>query len=133
MEQAYEQEKYPVRDRTLWFSVGTGVVVWVIHFLAIYVVVELVCRQNWLNFTILGISGTQVTTLLITVIGVAIVATAGMVSYQQWRRLREENKDWHSIRERYRFMIFSGLVMNVVFIVLMILTFLPSLVLPVCR
>lgn len=121
-----QRQERPVRDRTLWFGVGAGVIVWALHFFAIYVLVDQVCRGNWQV-------NPQVVSLILTVIGVAIVALATLTSYRNWRALRENDESFGSARERYRFMSLSGAVLGITFIALMILTFLPVFIVPTCR
>lgn len=174
--QASIQTSAPVRDQTLWFSVATGTVVWALHFFASYVLVDQVCRHNWLDFTTLGMNGLQFVTLLLTVIAVGITAASGVVSYQAWRKLRggdgteteidtakfsakatalsptrnmERETDLQAAHDRaplagsiseaietanrYRFMTFSGLALSVIYIALMILTFVATFIVPPCR
>jgi len=130
METSYEPTP-PVRDRRLWFGVGAGVIVWAIHFFAMYGVVDLVCRWGGLEFRVLGLSGLQFTLLLLTLVAVAVVATAGVISYRHWRELRDS--DFAPEQDRYRFMTFSGWVMSVVFAALIVLTFVPAFIVPLCR
>lgn len=122
-----QRQERPVRDRTLWFGVGTGVIVWALHFFAIYVLVDQVCRGNWQV-------NAPVVMLGLTVIGVAIVASATVISYRSWRALRPaEDPSFAPGRERYRFMMFSGAVLGVTFSALMILTAVPAFIVPTCR
>ncbi|MBE2270472.1 MAG: hypothetical protein IAE80_19705 [Anaerolinea sp.] len=121
-----QRQVRPMRDRTLWFGVGAGVIVWALHFFAIYVLVDQVCRGNWQV-------NAQVVSLVLTVIGVAIVALATLLSFRSWRKLRADGEAYDAAHERYRFMSFSGAVLGVTFIALMILTFVPTFVVPTCR
>ena len=133
MQSTRENGAPPVRDRTLWFGVGAGVTVWGIHFFVTYALVDQVCRRNWLNFTVIGLSGTQFVLLLLTLIGVAIGGAAGIISYWHWRRLRAEGDSFAPESGRYRFMMFSGMVLSILFAALMVLTVIPSFVVPLCQ
>lgn len=128
-----ETRQPPVRDRTLWFSVGAGVVVWAFHFFASYVLVDQFCRNGWFTVTLLGLPGIQAALLILTLIGVAIVGAAGILSYRHWRSLRGADDEFHPSTGRYRFMMFIGLVMSTAFIALMLLTAAVSFILPTCR
>jgi hypothetical protein len=122
----------PIRDRTLWFCVGAGVVVWSLHFFLSYVLVDQVCRNNWFNFKAAGISGLQWAITVLTVAGVAIVGAAALSSYRAWRELND--KDTRSlVEDRYRFMMFSGMALSITFIVLMVVNYVPTFMLPPCR
>lgn len=138
MQQSLEGNR-PPRDRTLWFGVGAGVVAWLIHFFAIYILVDLFCRRAGLNFTFIGLTGLQFVLLALTVIGVGITAAASTLSYRHWQRLRRDDgradtpETFAPGAERYRFMLFGGFVLNVVFIALMLLTSAVSFILPPCR
>lgn len=50
-----QRQERPVRDRTLWFGVGAGVIVWALHFFAIYVLVDQVCVYRQTKWDIRGL------------------------------------------------------------------------------
>ncbi|NJO85009.1 MAG: hypothetical protein HC828_21155 [Blastochloris sp.] len=131
MEQTQDRAHAPIRDRTLWFSAGAGIVTWAIHFFVIYVLVDQVCRNGWLNFSVLGLRGLQFTTLILTLAGAVLVAVAALSSYHAWRAVDAD--DGADQNHRYRFLTFSSLVLNITFIALMILTFAPTFIVPPCR
>lgn len=133
MQPTRENAAPPVRDRTLWFGVGAGVIVWGIHFFTTYVLVDQVCRRNWFNFTVLGMPGLHFVLLLLTLIAIAIVATAGVLSYRHWRRLRGDDDSFAPESERYRFMTFSGMMLSTLFAALIVVTFIPSFFVATCQ
>lgn len=124
----------PIKDKTLGFSVGTGVIVWAIHLMAVYVFVALACGRGWLEFGKLSISGVNLILIILTIPAVILIVVAGIVSYRGWRKLREhKGVGEDSQHKRYQFMLLSGAILNLLFSLLVIITLVPSFILPPCQ
>jgi hypothetical protein len=67
MTQATAERKQP-DQRSLWFGMLTGPIVYSLHFVTVYLLVEAACRAGLLQFTMLGISGISFAVALLTVV-----------------------------------------------------------------
>lgn len=126
----------PVRDRDQWLGVGTGVIAWALHLFILYVLVDQVCRNGWLAFTAAGMTGLQFTSLVLTVIAIALTAAGGWLSWRGWRRVRAVRAaaaPQSDTLSRTRFMTAAGMILSIGFIAVMLLTFIPSFVVAPCR
>ncbi len=136
MEAVKERTPPPISDSSLWFGVGTGVAVWMLHLMAMYALVALACGRGWLDFTALGLSGMRFTLLILTLLAVALVGSAALTSYRHWRGLRQQATSEQATttrHKRYVFMTFSGILLNIGFTMLIVMTLVPTFAIPPCQ
>lgn len=124
----------PVKPGQLWFGLLGGAAVFAIHLTVSYGLVSLSCFWGWLNFEILGMTGTQFVLIVFTLISAAIVLFAGSIAYRNWRQLRNESQPGVGSPEegRYRFMTFLGVMLNALFLISILVSIVPSLTLSLC-
>jgi hypothetical protein len=116
--------------RPLWVSLLSGPIVYSLHFLLVYFLVEAACRADWLRFELLGLNGISVWVLVLTVIAALVTLYSG---WRAWRRWRESKEHEPERLEGYAgLMSFSGVWLNGIFTGLILLTGLPALWLVVC-
>jgi hypothetical protein len=135
------QVGYPTNQTNSWMrwvQLLAGPVLWSLHFLASYFLVEAFCNMGW-NFTILGING--LSSLLVTITILAIVSSSlfALKSYRVWRKM---NMD-HGLRDEFRetarwsegpreFMYFSGFLLSVLFTAAILMVGIPAFLLRPC-
>jgi hypothetical protein len=113
----------------LWFAFVGGAAIWFFQFGIFYALAEIRCNSSALNFTVLGLSGTQFIALLIGLLAVALVLFATAVAYRQ-RRLSKHLPQ--ETNERRVFMARASLYMNLLYLLVIIGTMIPVFILPPC-
>lgn len=131
-------EIVPRKVRSWWVQLLAGPVLWSVHFIVGYLLVEASCRAGW-NFQILGINGLSFIVIALTVLAVLGAILFGVTSYRGWksvntgRSLRDELRDtsrWSE--EPTEFMYFSGFLLSVFFALTIVMVGLPALFLHPC-
>jgi len=134
--QQYEAQVPPDRARSLWLGLLSGPVIYSVYFLAGYLLVDVACQANLLASTVLGLSLISVVVLGLTLVALALSLYAGFVTYRRWRRLRDTSKldeeDDHLTEGPEHFMTFGGLLLNVLFAFVILVTGISALVLWPC-
>ncbi|RIK35952.1 MAG: hypothetical protein DCC55_28775 [Chloroflexi bacterium] len=133
--QTVEPREYQsVSLRQLWFSLGTGAVLWSVHLVASYAIVGLACERGLLLHVVWqGMSVVRWVLLIFTLVAAALVLYATVLAYANWRHLspaEETNGDQPA--GRFRFMALTGALLNVLFLVSILLSIGPTLFLPLC-
>jgi hypothetical protein len=116
--------------RPLWFALLSGPVVYSLHFLLVYFLVEAACRADWLRFELLGLNGISVWVIVLTVIAALVTLYSGLVAWRNWRRIKQQETE--RLEGYAGLMSFSGVWLNGIFAGLILLTGLPALWLVVC-
>jgi hypothetical protein len=122
----------------LWLSVLAGPVIWLVHFLASYLLVEAFCNLGW-SFTLLGINGLSFLLVILTVLGVVGTGLFALKSYRAWKKVNWD----HGLRDEFRettrwsegageFMHFSGFLLSLLFTATILMVGIPVLFLPAC-
>ena len=75
-----------IKSWQLWFSLGAGIIVWVIHLMIVYPLTSLSCEWGWFPSAVGGLSGLQVVQIIVTVIAAIITIVAGFLAFQNQRR-----------------------------------------------
>jgi hypothetical protein len=122
----------------LWVQLLAGPVLWSVHFLLSYLLVEAFCQMGW-NFRILGASGLPVILTALTVLAIISASLFGLKSYRAWKNLNDNRSLAGEIREASRwseepleFVYFSGLLLSVLFTAVILMTGIPVLFLSLC-
>ena len=124
--------------RALWVQLLAGPVLWSIHFLVSYMIVEAACQAGW-SFTILGMSGLSFLVIVLTALAVLGTVFFAFKSYRGWRGIHADRR----LRDQFRegstwfegpvdFMYFSGLLLSVLFAIVILMVGLPALFLQPC-
>ena len=124
-------------NRSPWFHILGGPVLWSAHFLASYAWVEFACRVRLLVFhsTILGLTVLSWSFLILTFIAVLATLYIGWSAYRSWRQLKgtQQTNELDSWRvESRRFMAMSGILLSALFSLVILFSGLPALVLAPC-
>lgn len=119
------------RQGWLWFGVATGPIAWALHLVLVYAVQTLSCQWGFLQFNVLGLHALRLTLLLLTGLILAIVIWSSFVAYGFWRQFGNNGVD-RPEGDRFRFMAFSGLLLNIFFAVAIVLSMVPVLTLSIC-
>jgi hypothetical protein len=130
--------KQEINTRILWVQLLAGPILWSVHFLVGYLLVEAGCQAGW-NFRIFGIHGLSFILILLTIL--AIIAT-GLLAVRSYRGWRNNHTD-RSLRDQFRergtwfegpvdFMYFSGFSLSVLFAGVILMVGLPALFLHPC-
>lgn len=125
-------------SRMLWIQWLAGPVIWSVHFLLNYLLVETACQAGW-NFGLPGMNGLSFLVIVITLLALIITGLFARTSYRGWKAFRRE----HSLRDKLRepapwfegpedFMYLSGLLLNGLFAATMLLVGLPAIFLQPC-
>jgi hypothetical protein len=134
--QMEENRNPPVDSKRLWFALGAGPILWVLHLLASYVLASLPCITPAFNFMVLGLPGIRFVLIVFTLVMALLVFLAGFMGYGIWRSLRREAEEREEDRRpgvtRFHFMAFSGTLLSVLFGATILLTTGPILALHVC-
>jgi len=109
----------------------TGPLAWLVHLTVSYVLASLTCLRVWPGFTIFGWSGGLVMMIVFTLAILALIATAGWLAFQHWRRLSRRT-DWRGTGFD-RWMAFSGVLLSGMFFVAVLFAGLPAVMLQPCR
>jgi hypothetical protein len=124
-------------NRSPWFHLLGGPILWSAHFLVSYAWVEFACRVSLLalDSTLLGLTVLSWSVLIFTFLAVLATLYVGWSAYRSWRGLRGQQEtneiDSWGLESR-RFMALSGILLSVLFSIVILLTGLPALVLRPC-
>jgi hypothetical protein len=115
---------------SLWFGVLTGPILYSLHFMAVYLLVETACKAGRLQFSVLGINGIAFWVVLLTLVAAGVTGYSTFVAYRDWRQTRLAGEGRH---ESYAaLMALLGLLLSGFFTVVILLTGLPALFLVAC-
>ncbi|RIK40437.1 MAG: hypothetical protein DCC55_15030 [Chloroflexi bacterium] len=115
----------------LLVGVLTGPVVYSLHFLLVYLLVEAACKAGLLEFTLLGFDGISIAVAVLTLIAVGITGYSAYAAYRSWRRTRPaEDENRHE--EYAPLLALVSLWLNGFFTVVILLTGLPAIFLVLC-
>jgi hypothetical protein len=119
----------------VWLALLAGPLTWAAYFIIGYLLIETVCKSDFLNFSLFGFSAVSVIILSLTLVGVAITLYAGFSNYRKWKQSpREETLDFGQDLENkpWRFMALSGLLLSGLFTLLILLTGVSVFILRPC-
>lgn len=122
----------------LWIQLLAGPLLWSVHFLLSYMLVETYCQAGW-NFRLFGLNGLSFLVIVLTILAVLATALFGLRSYRGWRSFHADR----SLRDQFResspwfrgpvdFFYFSGFLLSVLFGVVILLVGLPAVFLQPC-
>lgn len=130
------------RDRRLLGVLLAGPVVWFTHFMLVYLVAEMGCAGDGPGFELFDPPVPVVTTIVATILAVALCAVTGLWAWRWWRSSRREDDAPDRVRDavsreldgdqRGGSMAFVGFTLSVFSLVAVLFTAAPALVLWSC-
>ena len=131
------------RDRRARFALAmfvAGPVIWSVHFLLVYLVVEAGCSGDGPGLTLFDPPVPKVVTLAVTVAAAAAVLACAGWSWRRWRTDAAEVAADEAAdiagglqdRDRGGTLAFAGFLLSLLSVVTILLVGLPALVLPSC-
>jgi len=123
-------------ERDSLFSLIVGPMVWVAHFLSIYVFTALACARGFFEVEALGLGIVPLVGGALTLVAVALIVDAGVLSWRRWHAAQGEEQPPHDDNHpasRRRFMAYAGLLLSGIALIATIWEALPILFLTTCR
>ena len=125
-----EQQEIQSGGRSLWFGLLAGPIVYSVHFLVVYLLVEAACKADLLHFSVLSFNGIAVSVLVLTILAALINLVAGVLTYRTWQRRKDiEGGTQGSYAP---FMALVGVWLNGLFAITILATGIPPLFLQPC-
>jgi hypothetical protein len=123
-----QQKEY--HGKQLWFMLLSGPVVYIIYFLAVYILGEFGCLSEFRRVGIFGWSAVALGVLFLTLVAALITLGMAILSFIRWRGFRlgsEQDRGYP------RFMTFVGTWLNGLFTVVILMTSVPMFFGGFCR
>src|SRR5688500_11353958 len=125
----------PQDTRSLWLGLLAGPLTWAVYFILGYLLVEAVCKTDFLSFSLFSLPALSDIILLLTVIGLFITIYASFFNYRKWRQALEKGSldlDEQLGPGPARFMALAGLLLGGLFTLIILLTGVSVFVLRPC-
>ncbi len=122
---------HAVSLRQLWYSLATGAVVWSLHLIISYMLSSLACERGLFQAVWNGYTLSRWIVIGLTVLSILLVSYAGIVAYRNWQQLRRGNGSEPA--GRFRFMAYAGIVLNGIFLLSILISLIPTLLMPLCE
>ena len=102
-------------ERDSLFSIIGGPMVWVAHFLTVYIFTAIACARGFFHADLLGVGVVPLVGGLATLAAAALIVDAFVVSWRRWRGGGAPPAlpphDQTGVASRRRFMAFSGMLL----------------------
>ena len=123
-------------QRRLLTGLLVGPVVYTVYFFAVYLGVEAACRENLLQFSLLGLAGLEVAVLGLTLVAVVMILAVALYLYRASQnrasQQREKRTESHDAQDNSRFVQKIGLWLSGFFVLVTLVTGVPILFLKLC-
>ncbi len=120
--------------RQLWLSLATGAVIWSLHLVVSYALTSLACEHGLLQMPWGTYTASRWVVIGLTVLAAAAVSYALFIAYRDWQHLLQTNGESEDEPGgRFRFMAFLGVTLNGIFLLGIVVSLIPSLILPLCE
>ena len=123
-------------ERDSLFSIIGGPMVWVAHFLTVYIFTAIACARGFFYAELLGIRVVPLVGGLATVAAAALIVDAFVVSWRRWRGGAPPALPPHDqagVDSRRRFMAFSGMLLCGASLIAVLWEALPVVFFASCR
>jgi hypothetical protein len=122
------------RARNTWVSMAGGTATWALHLGVVYALTSLACERGWLERPILGLPGLQFVHLVTTLVAAVMVIGFGLLAWRVWQGdLPQESRLIEATEgERPRFMAMLAFLLNALYLLAIVISFVPILVVPAC-
>ncbi|HEX7002931.1 MAG TPA: hypothetical protein VF168_01940 [Trueperaceae bacterium] len=111
----------------MWFGVLGGGIAWSLHLLASYLLTESVCAVDPPRFQLLGLQGTSLLLLGITVLTALLALAAVIVGAGRWSKWRGDDEN-----QPASYLSLTGLILSSAFLLIILVEGLPPLFLEAC-
>lgn len=118
----------------IWLALVGGTVVWALALMTVYPLTSLACHWGWLGAPDRA-SGLKVIQTLVTLVAAGLVSGAGYVAYQEWQGDPTPGGQEDSERKAayIPMLAFVTLLLNGLYLLIMLVSLAPILVLNVCQ
>ncbi|MCE7984984.1 MAG: hypothetical protein DYG89_27740 [Caldilinea sp. CFX5] len=124
---------HTVTLRTLWWTLAAGAVIWSLHLIIGYMIVSLSCERGLRQGTWGTFAVSRWLAVGLTVVAAAVVAYAGVVAYRNWQEVKRAPVAADDVAAgRFRFMAWLALFLNAIFLLSIVVSLAPTLLLPLC-
>lgn len=130
------QERDVTQVNPQWYTLLAGPIIWTVYFLVSYSLAEFGCRGGWLAGTLAGLPAASVVVVALTLVALAVSGLATYRTFRRWQRSQGDpngDKGWFQVEDRHRFMVLAGLLLDVLFTFLILLSGIPALMLIPCQ
>lgn len=118
------------RHRYWWLRLLAGPIIYGVYFALAYLAVEAACRRGWLRFSVADTNGITVTVLALTVAAAVAVLFSLAAAALRWRRLRLDTRS--ATADADRFVVQVGMMLDALFLLLILATGAPMVLLAPC-
>lgn len=118
-------------DRMIWVLFLAGPVIWIAHFMAVYLLAEAVCAADGTTTRVLGLRPVSLVTLAATAAAVAATSLLAGIAHRRWRD-RRESPDWLAGDDLNPGLALAGALLGVVFVVAILFVGVPAAFLDPC-
>jgi hypothetical protein len=131
------EQSVPKEDRVrpapgearLWFALLGSAAAWAVHFLAVYMLLEIACPAGWQTRALLGLNGAAAAVLLAGLAALPVVVASGLAA----RRAMREGPDDRGDGGAYpRHLGLAGVVLAGIFFLAIVAETVPALFLGPC-
>ena len=127
-------------ERDSLFSLIAGPLVWTAHFLSLYVFTAIACAHGFFEDELFGVRIVPLVGGAITVIAVALILDALVLSFRRWRGRPFDGEtaplpphDSNDVASRRRFMAYAGVLLSGIALIATIWETLPIVYFASCR
>ncbi|HEX6114211.1 MAG TPA: hypothetical protein VFZ10_18075 [Geminicoccaceae bacterium] len=127
-------------ERDSLFSVIAGPLVWTVHFLTLYILTAIACAHGFFHQEVLGVRVVPLVGGAVTLVAVALILDAAVLSYRRWRGMPSEGQpaplpphDANDVASRRRFMAYAGLLLSGLALIATIWETLPIVFFATCE
>jgi hypothetical protein len=106
-------------ERDSLFSLIAGPLVWTVHFLSLYIFTAIACAHGFFHDQILGVRVVPLFGGAVTLVAVALILDALVLSYRRWRGMPWDGRpgplpphDDNDVASRRRFMAYAGFLLS---------------------
>lgn len=124
----------PPVGRSHWFGLLAGPLVYSLHFMVVYLLVETACRADLLRFTWLGLDGIVIWVVALTLVAALVTGYSMVVALRNWQQARPANGQQHPPRKEGNASLMAqvGIWLSGYFTIAVLLTGLPAAFLSIC-
>ena len=127
-------------ERDSLFSLIAGPLVWTVHFLTLYILTAIACAHGFFHQEVLGVRVVPLVGGAVTLVAVALILDAAVLSYRRWRGMPSEGQpaplpphDANDVASRRRFMAYAGLLLSGLALIATIWETLPIVFFATCE
>lgn len=119
-------------NRSLWFGLLNGPIVYSLYFVIGYFFAEATCKVDLLRYTVLGLDAISFWIVVLTVASAAITGYSTVVAVRTWQRTRSDDESPRAERSYVPFMAFVGAWLSGIFTLSILLSGVSAFFLVVC-